>query len=91
MKGRALIDLPAHGLKCGEYGELPKAVAGAYIKAGHFDPKAVQDESDPAPEKSTSGANGDDATGGDAGSASAGAAQNPAAEAGADSSSGSGA
>lgn len=42
VRGRALIDLPAHGLKCGEYGALPAAVAPAMIEAGAFDPQAAE-------------------------------------------------
>lgn len=44
MKGRALIDLAAYGLKCGDYGDLPAADAKALFKAGRFDIKAVSPE-----------------------------------------------
>jgi hypothetical protein len=93
MKGRALIDLPAHGLKCGEYGDLPKAVASAYIKAGHFDPKAVQNPggavTNPAETSGTgSGGGGDAGDAGDPG-AGAGAAAGDGGEGGADDDAGS--
>lgn len=39
-QGRALIDLPDHGLKCGEYGAIPADAAGALVESGHFDPNA---------------------------------------------------
>jgi len=65
MKGRALIDLPAHGLKCGEYGDLPKAVAGAYIKAGHFDPKAVQNPGGAVMNPAETSGTGSDGVGGE--------------------------
>lgn len=42
VRGRALIDLPAHGIKCGEFGDLPAAVAQSLAAAGEFDPKAVE-------------------------------------------------
>lgn len=42
VRGRALIDLPAHGLKCGEFGALPAAVAQSLADAGEYDPKAVE-------------------------------------------------
>lgn len=42
VRGRALIDLPAHGLKCGEFGTLPAAVAQSLADSGEFDPKAVE-------------------------------------------------
>lgn len=42
MKGRALIDLPEHKLKCGEYGEIDDKLAKPLVKAGRFDPKAVK-------------------------------------------------
>lgn len=42
VRGRALIDLPAHGLKCGEFGTLPADVAQSLASAGEFDPKAVE-------------------------------------------------
>lgn len=44
VSGRALIDIPAHGLKCGEYGTLPADVSAALQAAGEFDPNAVQPE-----------------------------------------------
>lgn len=42
VAGRALIDIPEHGLKCGEFGALPEAAAKAFIESGAFDPKAVK-------------------------------------------------
>jgi hypothetical protein len=39
-EGRALIDLPAHGLKSGDYATLPAEVADALEAIGHFDTKA---------------------------------------------------
>lgn len=44
VSGRALIDIPAHDLKCGEYATLPADVAIALQAAGEFDPNAVQPE-----------------------------------------------
>lgn len=41
MKGRALIDIPALNLKCGEYCEIPDSDAKYYIELGAFDPSAV--------------------------------------------------
>lgn len=43
VSGRALIDIPAHGLKCGDYATLPADVA-ATLPAGEFDQNAVQPE-----------------------------------------------
>lgn len=43
ISGRALIDIPAHGLKCGDYATLPADVA-ATLPAGEFDQNAVQPE-----------------------------------------------
>ena len=37
VQGRALIDLPEYGLKCGDYGALPADVAVALVESGHFD------------------------------------------------------
>lgn len=44
MKGLALIDLPEHKLKCGEYGDIPEKVAKQLVKDGYFDPKAPNPE-----------------------------------------------
>ena len=38
--GRALVDLPAFGLKSGEYGTLPTGDANALSDLGSFDVKA---------------------------------------------------
>ncbi len=40
VQGRALIDLPDHGLKCGEYGAIPADAADALVESGHFDQNA---------------------------------------------------
>ncbi len=40
VQGRALIDLPEYGLKCGDYGALPADVAAALVESGHFDQNA---------------------------------------------------
>lgn len=42
VRGRALVDLPAHGIKCGEFGNLPAAIAQSLEAAGEFDPWAVE-------------------------------------------------
>lgn len=34
--------LPAHGIKCGEFGDLPAAIAQSLAASGEFDPKAVE-------------------------------------------------
>lgn len=39
---RALVDIPAHGLKAGDYGSLPADVAQSYVDAGAFDIQAKQ-------------------------------------------------
>lgn len=44
VRGRALIDLPAHGLKCGEFGELPGTAAAARAAAGEFDLAAAAEQ-----------------------------------------------
>lgn len=45
MQGKALIDLPAHGLRCGEIGDIPDTEAERLTQDGAFDPRAVtQDE-----------------------------------------------
>lgn len=40
--GRALIDLPAHDLKSGDYASLPADVADALAANGAFDPNAIE-------------------------------------------------
>ena len=40
--GRALVDLPAHNLKSGEYATLPADVADALAASGVFDTNAVE-------------------------------------------------
>lgn len=42
VRGRALIDIPAHDLKCGEFGSLPAPIAVALAADGQFDLKAVE-------------------------------------------------
>lgn len=42
VRGRALLDIPAHDLKCGEYGELPEQIAAALAIDGQFDLKAAE-------------------------------------------------
>ncbi len=42
VRGRALVDLLAFGLACGEFGEIPIAAATSLIAGGQFDDKAVQ-------------------------------------------------
>jgi hypothetical protein len=41
VHGRALIDLPLHGLRCGDFGEIPAAAAQQLTREGQFDPAAV--------------------------------------------------
>jgi hypothetical protein len=41
VRGRALIDLPAHGLQCGEFGALPADAAERLAAGGAFDPLAL--------------------------------------------------
>lgn len=41
VHGRALIDLPSHNLKCGEFGALPYETARDLWASGCFDPNAV--------------------------------------------------
>lgn len=40
VRGRALVDLPQFGLKCGEYGTVPADVASGLSRGGQFDPRA---------------------------------------------------
>lgn len=40
--GRALIDLPAHDLKSGDYASLPSDVADALAANGAFDTNAIE-------------------------------------------------
>lgn len=40
MKGRILIDVPAHGLKCGEYVDLSEELGKQLLAEGCFDPHA---------------------------------------------------
>lgn len=44
VSGRALVDIPAHGLKCGDYATIPADAAEALAAAGEFDTKATQPE-----------------------------------------------
>ncbi len=45
VSGRALVDIPALGAKCGEYLTLPAEQAAAYADAGEFDPAARAEDS----------------------------------------------
>ncbi len=40
VEGRALVDIPAHDLKSGDYATLPAEVAQALESAGMFDTQA---------------------------------------------------
>lgn len=40
VRGRALVDLPAFGLACGEFGEIPAPDADSLIVGGQFDDQA---------------------------------------------------
>lgn len=40
VSGRALVDIPSIGAKCGDYVEVPADQAKALEDAGSFDPKA---------------------------------------------------
>ena len=44
VQGRALVDIPQHGLLSGDYASLPADVAEALEKVGMFDTKAKQTE-----------------------------------------------
>ena len=41
-RGLALVDLPSHNLKSGEFATLPNAVADALAANGQFDTKAKE-------------------------------------------------
>lgn len=41
VNGLALVDIPEHGLRCGEYAALPQAVADSLAAAGEFDRAAA--------------------------------------------------
>lgn len=41
-QGRALVDLPVHQLKSGDYATLPVSVADALEAIGQFDTKAKE-------------------------------------------------
>ena len=42
VAGRALIDIPALGLKCGEYAVVAESDLTGLIEAGAFDPNAKE-------------------------------------------------
>lgn len=42
IKGRALVDIPRIGAKCGEYVTVPAEFSAELEAAGEFDPKAVE-------------------------------------------------
>ena len=44
VHGRALVDLPAFSLMCGEFGHIPAADAGSLIAGGQFDDRAAPAE-----------------------------------------------
>jgi len=44
ITGRALVDLPMHGFKCGEFGTLPQDIAQALENHGEFDTQAVEQD-----------------------------------------------
>ena len=44
IAGLVLVDVPAHGLKCGEYVTLPAATAKGLQASGEFDPQAPRPE-----------------------------------------------
>ncbi len=44
VAGLVLVDVPAHGLACGQYVSLPNATAKALEASGEFDPKAPRPE-----------------------------------------------
>lgn len=40
VSGLALVDLPAAGLKCGQYASIPADLADVHVLSGEFDPHA---------------------------------------------------
>lgn len=42
IRGRVLVDVPAHDLKCGEFVDLPVGVAEQLRSSGQFDPEAEE-------------------------------------------------
>ena len=44
IAGLVLVDVPAHGLKCGDYVTLPAAIAKGLQASGEFDPQAPRPE-----------------------------------------------
>lgn len=44
IAGLVLVDIPAHGLKCGDYVTLPAATAKGLQASGEFDPQAPRPE-----------------------------------------------
>lgn len=44
IAGLVLVDVPAHGLKCGDYVTLPAATAKGLQASGEFDPQAPRPE-----------------------------------------------
>ena len=44
ISGLVLVDIPAHGLKCGEYVTLPATTAKGLQASGEFDPQAPRPE-----------------------------------------------
>ena len=44
IAGLVLVDIPVHGLKCGDYVTLPAATAKGLQASGEFDPQAPRPE-----------------------------------------------
>ena len=44
ISGLVLVDIPAHGLKCGDYVTLPAATAKGLQASGEFDAQAPRPE-----------------------------------------------
>jgi hypothetical protein len=43
VNGRALVDIPSIGAKCGEFVSIPADLASQFEQSGDFDPKAVKE------------------------------------------------
>jgi len=46
VAGRALVDIPGLGLKCGEYAVVAESALTGRIEAGEFDPNATETNSE---------------------------------------------
>lgn len=42
VRGRALVDLPAFGVGCGDFCDLPASAAASLAAGGQFDDQAVE-------------------------------------------------